>query len=112
MIIETPSPTLMLAPGELVRLPAGACATIACSRGAVWVTQDGELRDLVLSAGESAELGESALVLVQAFEPSLIRVGAASAGCAAARGSGRKASRPARRWSSWIWGTPSGTAAA
>ena len=42
MIIESPSPTLMLAPGELVRLPAGACATIACSRGAVWVTQDGE----------------------------------------------------------------------
>jgi len=112
MIIETPSPTLMLAAGELVRLPAGACATIVCSRGAVWVTQDGERRDLVLSAGQSAELGDRGLVLVQAFEPSRIRVQAAPAGCAAARGSGRKASRSPRRWSSWTWGAPSGTAAA
>jgi len=105
MIVETTSPTLMLAAGELLRLPAGACATIVCSSGAVWVTQDGELRDLVLSAGESAEIGNRALVLVQAFERSLIRVQAAPAGCAARQ---REASRAPRRWSSWIWGVPLG----
>lgn len=111
MIVETASPTLMLAAGELLRLPAGACATIACSSGVVWVTQDGERRDLVLSAGESAEIGDRALVLVQAFEPSLIRVQAAPAGCTAGR-SPREANRAPRRWASWIWGAPSGTVAA
>jgi hypothetical protein len=111
MIVETTSPTLVLAAGELLRLPAGACATVLCSQGAVWVTQQGERRDLVLSAGETAELGASALVLVQAFEPSLIQMRARPAGCAAGR-SGSAANRSPRRRSLWGWGAPSGAAAA
>ena len=84
MILESASPSLMLAPGELVRLPAGACATIVCAQGAVWVTRDGEPQDTVLARGESLDVGDDVLTLVQAFEPSLIRLREGSARCAQA----------------------------
>ncbi len=84
MIFESVSPSLMLSAGELVRLPAGTCATIVCAQGSVWVTRDNELRDSVLSRGDSLDIGEGALTLVQAFEPSLIHLREGSARCAKA----------------------------
>ncbi len=82
MIFESSSPSLMLAAGELVRLPATSCVTILCAQGAVWVTRDGQPQDVVLSGGDSLDLRDGALTLVQAFEPSVIRVREDTARCA------------------------------
>jgi hypothetical protein len=89
MVFESSSPRLMLATGELLRLPAGACATLVCASGSVWVTRDGDAGDVVLSGGESLDFKGSALTLVQAFEPSLVQVRAASAPCADDAAEGR-----------------------
>ena len=40
---------------------------IECVSGTVWVTQDGELRDIVLKAGESFRLDRSGHALVSAL---------------------------------------------
>lgn len=88
MFIESPSPTLLMSAGELARLPAAACATIECVGGSVWITQDGQATDYVLESGQTVELSHGDPVLVQAFEPTLLRVRPRSTGCAqAARGS-------------------------
>lgn len=105
MIVESKSPTLLMAAGELLRLPEGSCARVECAGGAVWVTQEGDRNDRVLSAGESARIGSGSLALVQAFEPSLIRVVAAPTGCAPAARAGE------RGWRKWFQ-RPSANAAA
>jgi hypothetical protein len=86
MVIESVSPSLMLAAGELVRLPAGAYATIICARGALWVTRDGDPQDIVLSRGDTLDIRGGPLTLVQAFEPSLLQVREARAHVAAGAG--------------------------
>ena len=90
MIFESASPSLMLAAGELVRLPAGACATIVCAQGSVWVTRDHDPQDAVLSSGDSLAIGEGALAVAQAFEASMIHLREGSARCP------QGAARPAR----------------
>lgn len=105
MANESDFPSVTLATGELLRLPAGACTTLACERGAIWVTLDGESRDVVLSAGESLELAGGPPALLQAFEPSLVQLRDAPARCARdTRGVdvgeliGSLLSRPAEAW--------------
>jgi len=95
MIVESKSPTLLLKAGEILRLPEGSCARIECDLGAVWVTEDGDQSDRVLAAGDSARIGRGSLALVQAFEPSTVRLVANPAGCAPAT---RGASGGLRRW--------------
>ena len=44
----------------------GTCIT--ARRGTVWITQDNDLRDVVLSGGESFRLDHPDLAIVQAFD--------------------------------------------
>ncbi len=53
--------------GALLRLPHRLGATIAVVRGRIWVTQDGDQRDVVLDAGESFVIDRPGLAIVQAF---------------------------------------------
>lgn len=50
---------------------------IVCLEGALWVTQDGVLRDYVLEAGESLDVAADAQIGVSALMPSRYRVCAA-----------------------------------
>lgn len=85
MLIETDLSRLDLKTRELVRLHDAAGMTIACDSGSVWVTRNGDLRDVVLSAGERTEIAGSALVVIQAFEPSHLAIGPAVAPAPVAR---------------------------
>lgn len=68
MIIDSDISRLSIEAGELVRLPQPAGATVAVVSGSVWLTQDHDLRDIVLSPGDSFEIGGSELVLITALE--------------------------------------------
>jgi hypothetical protein len=52
------------------RLDATVGMQLRCTTGALWITHDGDPKDIVLAAGETSPLREGRRVLVQALEPS------------------------------------------
>ncbi|QCI66999.1 DUF2917 domain-containing protein [Phreatobacter stygius] len=62
--------------GGLVRLGDSAGATVACLEGAVWITQDNDRRDIVLTGGDSYVVESSGLTVVCAIAgPASLTVG-------------------------------------
>jgi quercetin dioxygenase-like cupin family protein len=60
-------------------LPVHDCAgaTVACLQGDVWVTQDSDTADVVLSPGESLRLHKDGRTVVQALTDARVAVEAA-----------------------------------
>jgi len=56
-----------------VRVEPGTRIEIACLSGVLWVTQEGDYRDLFLAPGESLELLPRGATLVTALESSTLR---------------------------------------
>lgn len=79
MNIELNQNGLCLKPKQLVKVRGGLGYSIACDSGSVWVTQDGDPRDVVLRAGESYTLEREGLAVVQALEPAAISIAQAGA---------------------------------
>ena len=59
-----------LGKGSLARLASRRGERIECLSGTLWVTQDGDPRDVVLEAGESFEFDRSGRSIVSAFADS------------------------------------------
>jgi Protein of unknown function (DUF2917) len=57
-----------LAKDELITIRDGQGKGIAVFHGRAWVTQDGDLRDVMLEAGESFAIDHPGLTIVQALE--------------------------------------------
>ena len=56
-----------LAKGELLRARDASGLQVLCLSGCLWVTQDNDLRDIVLDAGESFELDRDGDTLLSAI---------------------------------------------
>ena len=56
-----------------VRVEPGTRIEIVCLSGVLWVTQEGDYRDLFVAPGESLELLPRGATLVTALEPSTLR---------------------------------------
>jgi len=65
---------------QILNVRGGVGHVIACHSGSIWVTQEGELRDIVLGAGESFAFERKGPVLVQALEQSAISFARAAPG--------------------------------
>jgi len=74
MNIELNQNGLCLKPNQLVKVRGGRGHSIICHSGSVWVTQDGDPRDVVLRAGEAFTLDHDGPALLQAFEPGAISI--------------------------------------
>jgi|OpeIllAssembly_1097287.scaffolds.fasta_scaffold2256641_1 hypothetical protein len=74
MLIDTRTPWLSLASGELARFDAEPGMAIETTCGALWITQDDDGRDVLLGAGESHGFRRGGRVVVQALEPARLRV--------------------------------------
>lgn len=74
MNAHSSSGLMQLDEGQLVKIRHGIKRTIRCCSGTVWITQEAELRDRVLKAGESFTLDRPGLALVSAFTDALIAV--------------------------------------
>jgi len=68
MKVNAPPFRVSLRWGQPLTLSDGLGTCITARRGAVWITQDNDLRDVVLSSGESFLLEQPALAIVQAFD--------------------------------------------
>jgi len=74
MKIELAAPGLMLAKDQVLALPAADGACVTSEDGVVWITQDGDPRDVVLTPGDTFCLERDTATLVQAFAPARIRI--------------------------------------
>ncbi len=67
-------------PRTLIPVPKGSLLTlgqddqveIGCESGAVWITQDNDVRDVVLTAGDRFVSDRRATVLVYALQPTVV----------------------------------------
>lgn len=59
-----------LGKGSIDRLHRSARRRVACLSGSIWITQDGDLRDIVLGAGESFDLDRPGDALISALDDS------------------------------------------
>ncbi|HEY7085011.1 MAG TPA: DUF2917 domain-containing protein [Hyphomicrobiaceae bacterium] len=59
------------------RIESAKGMEVACVCGAIWVTQEREPRDWVLTAGQSVVLERAGLAVIYAFKDALIMSGAA-----------------------------------
>lgn len=66
----TDAPTIFLPARQLFEVPDPADLRIACTAGCLWLTLDGDLRDVVLEPGASFEAPQRRRVLLYAMEPS------------------------------------------
>ena len=73
MRVDRPGRFAMLR-GSLLEVPQEAPMLLACGAGELWVTQDGDLRDIVLQPGERFTPDRGRRVLVSALEDSVLEV--------------------------------------
>ena len=60
----------LLAKGRLRHLPARVGRSVKCLSGSIWITQDGDPRDVVLGAGESFAFDRCTDAILSAFADS------------------------------------------
>jgi hypothetical protein len=57
-----------------LRVESGSRVEIACMSGVLWITHEGDVRDLFLARGESLVSPVRGVTLVTALEPATVRV--------------------------------------
>jgi hypothetical protein len=85
MQIEFGRSTLSLARDGLLALRDALGTRILCHEGAIWVTQEGDIRDIIIGPGDAFTIRAPGLTVVTAVQPSkltLIESGGAGAACA------------------------------
>src|SRR5581483_9999910 len=68
---------IALAARNVHRIEQAAGLEVSCVRGAIWITQARDPRDVVLMPGQSAVLDRPGLAVVYAFQDAVITVGPA-----------------------------------
>lgn len=68
---------IALAARSVHRIENAQGTNVSCVRGATWVTQERDPRDVILAAGQSVVLDRPGLAIVYAFKDAVITVGAA-----------------------------------
>ncbi len=63
-----------LAPREMVKLEGARGTTLRVTRGTLWLTLEGDLRDIVLAAGDSFTIDRGGLTLVEAQDSATVCV--------------------------------------
>jgi len=89
-------PLTELAAGSMLRLTNVRGRAIVVFEGRVWITQEGDLRDVVVNGGQSFSVDQPGLTLVQALHPSKVMV--LGAGAHGAWGTGVPSSAALHQW--------------
>jgi hypothetical protein len=73
MKISLDDSRLDLWPQQVLRIDDAVALTLVCERGALWLTQDGDPRDVFLDRGDSFTLDRPGVALATALGPSSVR---------------------------------------
>jgi hypothetical protein len=68
MQIEISSSTFTLTPSSVLAVQDGAGTRILCRTGSLWVTQEGEVKDSVVRAGEVLTIRRPGRTVISALE--------------------------------------------
>ncbi len=72
MQLQLKQPVIALESGQVVTLDDAQGTRIVTRIGAVWVTEEGEMRDYVVGPGDQLVVARGGRTLVQALQPSWI----------------------------------------
>ncbi len=72
MQLDLASPLFALEPGQVVSLHDARGTCIGARYGAVWVTEEGSVKDHIVSPGKSHVVSRAGRTVVQALEPAWI----------------------------------------
>jgi Protein of unknown function (DUF2917) len=72
MTLTLDRPTLALEAGQVLALDDVAGTRISARAGVVWVTYEGERKDLILHPGESLVVAQDGRTVVQALESAFV----------------------------------------
>ena len=67
-------PPMALKKNALLSIAKPLGCRIDCLEGTLWITQDGDVRDTLLSAGEHHIARSRPRLIVQALEPGVVRI--------------------------------------
>ena len=70
-------PTVSLPARQLFEIADASAARILCTAGCLWLTLDGDPRDVILQAGDRFEPAQPRRLLLYAIEPSAFQLAAA-----------------------------------
>jgi len=79
MQLDLATPLLALEPGQVITLDDAAGTRIRARYGAVWITEEGNVKDHVLGPDEVHVVGRNGRTVVQALEPAWVSLRAAGA---------------------------------
>jgi hypothetical protein len=96
MDVRTERVRIELDDGQTLRLQDARGASVLVLSGEVWLTQEGEARDVVLTAGGRHLIERDGLSVLQALDDA--RVAIERAGATGSAASSRPAIRCPRRW--------------
>jgi hypothetical protein len=74
MNIDFGPSTFNLPRDGLISLRDGKGTRVVCLTGALWVTQEGQVEDVILEPGQCLKIAEGGLALVMALRPSSLQV--------------------------------------
>ena len=74
MKIEFPASRIVLAADQFVKLEDAVGVRISNGRGTVWITQDGDTRDVVLGPGDAFIIDREGPSIVQALQPAELTI--------------------------------------
>jgi hypothetical protein len=74
MNIDLGNAAIVLKAQQLIRINASPWARIRCDSGMVWITQDGDPRDVVLAAGEQFTVDRPGAVVVLAIDGATLQL--------------------------------------
>ena len=74
MQLNVQSPLFALEPGQVITLDDARGTCVGARYGQVWVTEEGQIEDHVLSPGEMFTIRHDGRTLVQALQPAWVAI--------------------------------------
>ena len=74
MIFTSPNTSLQLKASQTLGVREAQGARVVCDQGILWLTQEGDSRDIFLRAGEEWVIELNGLVLIQALDEAAIKI--------------------------------------